>query len=613
MKYVHALSLTIGSDIFIDHDRRSTPRHCQSPAVASQDMSTPATQLSFEELGTPLAEVTFCVVDLETTGSGQADAITEFGAVKVRGGQVLGEFQTLVNPASHIPALIAVLTGITDQMVADAPKLAQVLPGFLEFSTGCVLVAHNARFDIGFLKRACTRLDYTWPKPTVIDTVALARHTLTRDEVPNVKLGTLATHFRVQTSPTHRALDDARATVEVLHALLERLGGLNVDTLEDLLEFLNRVSPQRRAKRSLAKGIPTAPGIYQFIATVTAMDGTTRRQVLYVGKSRNLRRRVSNYFTAAETRPRMEEMVRIATSVETVTCRTPLEAEVLELRLIAAHSPRYNRRSKYPERQHWLKLTAEPFPRLSLVRRISDDGGFYFGPFRRREAAAQVQLASQEAFGLRPCTTRLSATKATSACALAEMGRCAAPCQLRLTPTDYARTVNQVKQALSTDVEPLIRSAEPRLRQFIATERFEDAAALTHRLEDCTQAVLRHHRLASLAACPQIVAALHTEAGWEIHVIRHGQLASAALARRGEVPQQVARSAVTVATAVPRPIGPQPAGLIEEAELIATWLERPGVRLIEVDGDWCWPTKIGPSASVQLRCGHRDGGLGSRP
>ena len=100
-------------------------------------------QPSLDDLGTPLAEATFCVVDLETTGSGPEATITEFGAVKVRGGEVLGEFSTLVNPGTHIPGFIAVLTGITNQMVVDAPTLSQVLPSWLEFSRGTVLVAHK--------------------------------------------------------------------------------------------------------------------------------------------------------------------------------------------------------------------------------------------------------------------------------------------------------------------------------------------------------------------------------------------------------------------------------------------------------------------------------------
>ncbi len=116
-------------------------------------------QRSFDELGRNLRDVTFCVVDLETTGGSAAagSMITEVGAVKVRGGEVLGEFQTLVNPHLAIPPFIAVLTGITDSMVAGAPRIEQVLPQFLEFAQGCVLVAHNAPFDVGLpaaLRRA---------------------------------------------------------------------------------------------------------------------------------------------------------------------------------------------------------------------------------------------------------------------------------------------------------------------------------------------------------------------------------------------------------------------------------------------------------------------------
>jgi DNA polymerase-3 subunit epsilon len=567
----------------------------------SKVSSTAVIQPSFEDLGRPLSQVTFCVVDLETTGSSEDDTITEVGAVKVRGGQVLGEFQTLVNPNAHIPALISVLTGITDQLVAGAPKLPQVLPGFLEFAAGTVLVAHNARFDVGFLKRACARHDYSWPNPEVVDTVALARQVLLRDEVPNVKLSTLAAHFHATTSPTHRALDDARATVDVLHGLLERVGNLGTDTLEDLLEFLRRVSPQRRAKRTLAKGIPSAPGVYQFIADLSAPDGSIRRQVLYVGKSTNLQRRVASDFTAAETRPRMDEMVRIATGVETTVCRTPLEAEVLELRLIGAHSPRYNRRSKFPERQHWLKLTAEAYPRLSLVRQVSDDGCFYFGPFRRRASAEEVMLAVYDAFALRQCTARLSAKKASPGCALADMGRCPAPCRLAIAPDDYAAIVDRVRRALGADSSELVTAVAPRLAQLSAAERYEEAATVVSRLESCTRSALRHHRLASLARCSQLVAALRIDNGWEIHVIRYGRLAAAALARPGEVPQRVARDAVAAADWVAPATGPQSAALTEETERIADWLERPGVRLIEIEGDWCWPIGAGPSASQRLR------------
>lgn len=550
--------------------------------------AAPSLQPALVRSGRHLAATSFCVVDLETTGAAAEDAITEIGAVRVCGGEVTGEFQTLVNPQVGIPPLISVLTGITNAMVAGAPPLAQVLPAFLEFARGCVLVAHNARFDMGFLRRACERLGYPWPQPEVVDTVLLARGVLTRDECANVKLATLARHFRVSVEPNHRALTDARATVEVLHGLFERVGNLGVDTLDDLAEFLRGVSPERRAKRVLARDLPERPGVYCFYTDLPDAAGVPRRQVLYVGKSVNIRARVRSYFTAAEKRPRMEEMVRVATGVDATVCRTPLEAEVLELRLIAAHRPRYNRRSKFPERQVWLKLTREAFPRLSVVRAVGDDGADYFGPLSGRAAAEQVLLAVYDAYPLRQCTARLSPRRPSASCALGEMGRCASPCDGRSTTAEYGAIADAVRSGLGLDLRPVLVAGRDRLRALVASERFEEAAQVRDRARTLVRASIRHQRVRSLAACPQIVAACASAAGWEIHVIRHGRLAAAAFARPGEAPQRVARDAVAAAESVRRPAGPQPAALIEETERIAAWLERPGVRLIEIEGDWAW-------------------------
>ena len=189
-----------------------------------------------------LHETTFVVVDLETTGgSPHAGAfITEIGAVKVRGGVVIGEFKSFVNPLAPIPFFITELTGIDNEMVRLAPIIDEVFPTFLEFCGSpeqSVLVAHNAPFDIGFLQAASRELEYQWPTYRVIDTVRLARSLLTRDEVRDCKLGTLALYFNTQVTPTHRALDDAQTTVEVLHGLIERLSGFGVQTLGELEKF----------------------------------------------------------------------------------------------------------------------------------------------------------------------------------------------------------------------------------------------------------------------------------------------------------------------------------------------------------------------------------------
>jgi DNA polymerase III epsilon subunit family exonuclease len=189
-----------------------------------------------------LINVPFVVFDLETSGAAPSTGagVTEIGAIKVRGGQVIGEFQTLVNPGHPLPDFITSLTGLTDSMLDGAPSIDRVLPSFLEFVGSheeSVLVAHNAPFDMSFMKAAALVHSYTWPNYSVVDTARVARYVLDRDEVPNCRLSTLAPFFGSATSPNHRALDDARATVDVLHGIFERLGSHGVTTLDELLQF----------------------------------------------------------------------------------------------------------------------------------------------------------------------------------------------------------------------------------------------------------------------------------------------------------------------------------------------------------------------------------------
>src|SRR5690625_1334787 len=153
-----------------------------------------------------------------------------------------------------VPPMITVLTGITTAMVIQAPPIEEVLPSFLEFAHDSVWVAHNAGFDISFLKAATRSMDLSWPSPQVVDTVRLARRVITKDEAPNHKLGTLAALFRSETVPQHRALGDARATVDVLHGLLARMSSLGVTHLEDLATASDPVPPARRRKAHLAQG-----------------------------------------------------------------------------------------------------------------------------------------------------------------------------------------------------------------------------------------------------------------------------------------------------------------------------------------------------------------------
>jgi len=537
-------------------------------------------QATFDELDEPLRTTTFTVVDLETTGgSAMTDGITEIGAVRVRGGEVLGEFQTLVRPSMPITPYVSVLTGITDAMVSGAPSIESVLPAFLEFARGSVLVAHNAPFDVGFLKASAAEHHHPWPSFAVVDTAILARRVLTRDEVPNCKLATLARFFHASTTPNHRALSDARATVDVLHALIDRLGSIGVQSLPELRAFTAQVSPAVRRKRHLADVMPAAPGVYVF----RDRQGTP----LYVGTSRNLRTRVRQYFVASESRSRMGEMVNLAERVDPIPCAHPLEAQVRELRLIAAHKPKYNRRSKFPERSMWLKLTAEAFPRLSIVRAVADDGAAYLGPLRSQRQAEAVRDAIHDAVPLRQCTDRLSVRRAVrAACALAGIGRCSAPCEGGTSPLEYAGLVDLVAEAWSGDVRPLIEPLTDKLSALSRDQRYEQAAAVRDRIATVVRACARMQRVHALTAIDELVAARPDGAGgWHLSVVRQGRLVAAAVAERGINPMPVVEAMVATADVVDTASPP----LVEESECILRWLEEPGTRLVQASQPWVLP------------------------
>jgi len=208
-------------------------------------------QASLDQLDRSLSETTFVVLDLETSGGSPnlGAHITEIGAVKIRGGEIVGQFQTFINPGTPIPYFITALTGITDEMVNEAPRINEAFPTLLEFlgsENETVFVAHNAPFDLSFLKAAAVLHEFRWPKFVVIDTAKFARRVLSREEVSDCKLGTLANFFSATVSPTHRALDDALATVDVLHGLIGRVGSLGINTLKELQNFSSKRSTVRK-------------------------------------------------------------------------------------------------------------------------------------------------------------------------------------------------------------------------------------------------------------------------------------------------------------------------------------------------------------------------------
>lgn len=551
--------------------------------VTNTQTNPTAVQGCLDDLGTPLHDVTFVIVDLETAGGRPgAQGITEIGAVKVRGGEVLGEFATLVDPGCAIPPQIQRLTGITTAMVHDAPKLASVLPAFFEFlGPDAVLVAHNAPFDVGFLTAAARDLEVPWPAPAVVDTVKLARALVPRDEVRNHRLGTLAAHFGASVNPNHRALADAQATVDVLHALLSRAGSLGVTSREELLSFSAKVPAARRRKATLADGLPAEPGVYVF----ENEDG----KPLYVGTSGNLRTRVRSYFTASEKRREMGLMVDLAARVTPIPCATALEAHVREIRLIAEHRPRFNRRSSRPEKIAWLKITDEKFPRLSVVREQRADEATYLGPFRTMVAARLARDAVHDVRRIRQCTTPIRA-KGGTACVLAEMDRCDAPCIGGITQPDYLDLVSRLRQELLNEPGSIVNDVEARLARLAGQERFEEARAGRDALIELLRGLDRHQRRAPIVNNPHLMAARPRRGGgWEFAVIRHGRLAASGASRPGQDPRLTIEALRATAEAVATPPAHRSAALEEETEVLLRWIARAGTRIVETDAPWVSP------------------------
>jgi DNA polymerase III subunit epsilon len=446
-----------------------------------------ASQIAFEDLGVPLSEVTFACVDLETTGGAPPESrITEIGAVRYRGGERLATFQTLVDPGIPIPRFVSHLTGIDDLMVREAPPVESVLPSLLEFLRGTVFVAHNAGFDYRFLNHDLERLGYDPVPGPPVCTARLARRVITADDVPNLRLATLAQFFRTAARPTHRALDDAEACAEVLHGLLDLGGRLGILTLTDLREAVRARGRSHLGKVRLADGIPSVPGVYLFRRPPTdAGPG----EVLYVGKSKDIRARVRSYFYGDDRR-RIDSMLAEVGAVEPHPCGSEVEALVLEARLIRRHAPRYNRRGKAWRRYAYLKLDlAEAWPRFKVVRKVTGRGA-YLGPFRSSRAARQAKEALEEAFPIRRCTRSMGRATRFAPCALADLGRCLAPCDGRVTPERYEGLVRSLQHALSSP-GGLLAALEGRMARLGEQERFEEAADLRDRLSTLAAALAR--------------------------------------------------------------------------------------------------------------------------
>jgi DNA polymerase III subunit epsilon len=276
---------------------------------------------------------------------------------------------------------------------------------------------------------------------------------------------------------------------------------------------------------------------------------------------------------------------------------------VRELRLIAEHQPRYNRRSRFPDRAPWVKLTVEPFPRLSVVREVRPDDATYLGPFGSVQQAELAVAALHEAYPLRQCTRRLPRRPAAgaSACLLADLGRCAAPCIGGQGEPEYALIVDDARRAITADARTLVAALLQRAARLADTSRYEEAAVQRDRLLAFVRTATRTQRLTPLARTPELVAALRTGVGgWELVLVRYGRLAGTTTSPPGADPRPYIEALQATGEQVTPRVTPLPAAHPEETEQVLRWLEQPGVRLVHLDGEWSCPLNGAGQARQQL-------------
>ena len=451
-------------------------------------------QLSLDDASPALSHVVFCVLDIETAGSSaDVGGITEIAAVKYQGGEEIARFNTLVNPGCAIPSFIVMLTGITDIMVMNAPPVEDVLDDLVAFIGDSVIVAHNARFDMGFIQAALERHGHQRLTNVVVDTVSLARR-LVRNEVPNCKLSTLAESLGLHHQPSHRAMNDVLATGDLLHYLIERAAGFGVFDLQDLVALPKLGAHPQAKKLKMTEQLPRTTGVYMFVD-----DGG---EVLYVGKASNLRSRVRSYFSTNESRTKVGSLLKLMQGIQYIQTPDVLTAEVLELRIIGKLRPRYNRAGTRTEKYCYVRLTTEEeWPRL-LVSKTPSAKGICIGPISTRNMASEVVDAIESVIPLRRCTVRMGrnyvAPEGAPVCSAARLGLAQCPCSGTAEPESYANAVQLAADALMGKSNYVVEVLTERMNAHSAAQRFEEAAYLRDRISTFETVLLRHRKALQL-------------------------------------------------------------------------------------------------------------------
>jgi DNA polymerase III subunit epsilon len=540
---------------------------------------------AWEAEQTRLADLEYVVVDVETTGlvAGRHRLI-EVAGLRVRAGMVIEAFQELINPGTRLPRFISAFTGITQEMIAAAAPVDEVLPAFFAFLDDAPIVGHNVGFDLGFLGYEAVRLGY--PLATDgLDTIRLARRLI--PGIRQLKLDTLARQVGVVVRDRHRALGDARITQEVFQHLVALAAEQGIETLAQLREIMQRSGSSRRAAPGAStldrptgsiylnpawrREFPARPGVY--------LMKDDRGEVIYVGKAKSLKERLASYYhqPLGYTR-KLDGLLQLVQGIEIRVLGSELEALLVESQLIKQLQPRFNVQLRNYEAYPFIKIDGRPYPRVYATREVHADGARYFGPFQSRRVVEAALEVVHKLFPIRSCTRGLPPQAAPSEpCMRYHMHRCLAPCRGDVDPAAYEGIMEQIIAFLGGEREDLLDRLRQEMWAASARNEFERAASLRDALKNISQ-VLVGQRLVTGAveANNLLIVYPSAEAGQgEVFLVRHGRLVEQRRVALGDDGLLTGlRALVELAASLPAPPKRVGKAEVDQINIIARWIHR---------------------------------------
>jgi len=445
------------------------------------------------------------ITDTETTGvNAHTHRIIEVAGMRVPGVGEASQFSELVNPCSSVPRRITRITGITTAMVFDKPTASDIMPRFLAFLGDGVFVAHNIRFDWSFVNAELERAGLSPMTNRGLCTLKLARRLL--PGLRSKSLGSLAAFYRIPAEGRHRAQKDVEVTAQVFERFCEMvIDEHGISDIDELIALQGRtyarVNPHSThvvaIKRDRLTALPQCPGVYYML------DG--RGKVLYVGKAKDLSKRVASYFNAIEAHPpRIRRLIAKVRDVRWEEQPTELHALIEESREIKRLDPSFNRAQKKYVPRPYLRLDSrEPFPRLTVQVIMRDDGAEYFGPLRSRRQAHSLLELLEACFPLRTCSP--AEYERGRRCMRADIGRCGAPCEGAMDRSVYADILQDVRRFLAGDVEEISRQLESAMLEAAEEHRFEQAAAFRDWMELLERQLSKGGAIAQDVAGPEVI------------------------------------------------------------------------------------------------------------